>query len=372
LNQRQISRKPFFKILLVVVGLVTIFIPIYQSQLASSTRSGSSQPPQRDYWPTNTWQTTSSETQAMDSSVLGDMHQYIIEQLPHVRSALVVRHGYLVFEKYYQGYDETFDFEVASVTKSITSALVGIALQKGYLQSLDQRVIDSFPEYMTSGLDPQTNEITLKQLLTMTAGFDWSEETAWKWPVQNDWLEFSIRMPALPKTPPGQKFAYNTPSVHLLSGVLTKATQTSMLEFADRYLFQPIGIAFPTWDTDPKGYYIASSGLFLKPRDMAKIGFLYLNNGQWDGKEIISADWVKLSTQMYSEGGFPEYTNYGYLWWVTNIDGYSAYFAAGYGGQLIYVIPDADIVVVITSKLDRPHPENKEIVSKFIIRAIRR
>jgi CubicO group peptidase (beta-lactamase class C family) len=169
--------------------------------------------------------------------------------------------------------------------------------------------------------------------------------------------------------PPGTTFAYNTPAAHLLSGVLTKATGMSMTDFAQQVLFTPLGITPGDWPTDPDGYYAGAHALHLRARDMAKFGYLYLNHGLWDGQQIVPAEWVDASTKRESVGGFPQEVGYGYLWWVTQEAGHDAYFAAGYGGQYIEVIPDLELVVVITSNLDGLHITNRDLVSRFIVPA---
>lgn len=325
-------------------------------------------PTQRKYWPTNGWRMSTPQDQGMDAGTLAMLDQTIRAKWPHIHSILVVRHGYLVFEKYYANFGPDNAVEVTSVTKSFISALIGIALQNKFLDSVDQKVVDFFPEYVTPYTDPRTKEITLRNLLTMTSGLDWSEQSAWQWPQSGDWIKFVIDTSM--SSQPGSKFTYNTPAVHILSGILTKVTQTNTLAFADTYLFQPLGISKPQWLTDPQGRNNGGRELFLTPRDMAKYGYLYLNNGFWDGRQIVPSEWVKQSTQAQSSGGFPQNVSYGYLWWVTTVKGHPAYFAAGYGGQFIYVVPALDVVVVITSDFEHEHAENKDLVPQFIVSAI--
>ena len=316
----------------------------------------------RDYWPTDGWRTSSPEEQEMNSETLTKMEQVIEEQLPHLRSVLIVRHGYLVFERYYQGYDQNSYHEIHSVAKSIVSALIGIALQSGYLDSVDQKVIDFFPDYVTPDLDPQVKEITLEGLLTMTAGYRYCADAAGCFPKPGeDPIKFALEQPLT--TPPGQKFQYNNATVFpLLVETLVRATKMDALEFANTTLCEPLGMSASC-------ERLSKDGTF-KPRDLAKFGYLYLNQGVWDGQQIIPAEWVKTSTQRQNKGGNPHGAEYGYLFWVTTVEGYSAYFAGGYGGQFIYVVPDLDIVVVITSDFERHHEENRIIVDGFIIPAV--
>lgn len=235
----------------------------------------------RDYWPTQDWRSSAPEDQGLDAQTLVSMDRYIQTQVPHIYSTLVVRHGYIVFEKYYRG-DADLHYEVASVTKSFTSALIGIALDKGVLRSLDQKVLDFFPEIPVAELSPHVADLTLRHILTMTAGFNWTEETPWSWPQSEDWPSYILHIPMA--SDPGQAFTYNTPSIHLLSVILSKASGLSTLDFANQYLFKPMGIEPSQWTTDPQGRNNGGRGLYLRARDMAKFGYLYLNNGQWDGK----------------------------------------------------------------------------------------
>lgn len=304
----------------------------------------------------------------MDSQLLSELGQHIVDELPHIRSVLIVRHGHRVFEEYYQGLDEDDLHQVASVTKSFTSALIGIALQEGYLETLNQRMIDFFPEYATLDIDPRVSDITLGHLLTMTSGFRWNDSRAWTWMDSEDWIAYALGRPIAHE--PGQRFNYDTPSSHLLSGVITKETGMTALEFADEHLFGPLGISERQWPTDPQGYSAGGHAASFRTRDLAKLGYLYLNWGVWDGRQIVPAPYVEESTREQSEGGPPEGERYGYLWWITTVEGYAAYFAGGYGGQFIYIVPDQDIVVVITSNVDRSHIENRGVVGEFIIPAI--
>jgi CubicO group peptidase (beta-lactamase class C family) len=303
----------------------------------------------------------------MDAELLSKMGRHVEISLPHVRSVLVVRRGYIVFERYYQGTDRNTHHQVASVTKSFTSALLGVALKQGHIKSLDQKVTDYFPEYVRPDTAPAVKAITVRQLLTMTSGLEWSEGDTGRLTGADNWVQFTLSLPA--SNAPAGRFNYNSAASHLLSGVLTRATGMSAARFADKHLFGPLGIASVQWPADPQGHSIGGFSMSLKSRDMAKLGYLYLNDGRWEGKQIIPSEYVKESTRKQSEGGFPEGESYGYQWWVTSVKGHPAYFAGGFGGQFLYVIPDLDIVVAITSNLDRPHMENRNIVAEFVVPA---
>lgn len=334
---------------------------------------------QRDYWPTIGWKQSPPLEQGVDPEKLSAVERYGETSNPNIHAILVVRHGYIVFEKYYHGYHKRDYQYIASMTKSITSALIGIALRDGYITCLDQKLAEFFPKYVASQEDPRKKEISIRDLLTMSSGFKWDEiedeSYLSQWLTSYDWIEFAFEQPMSHE--PGQVFIYNSLGTHLLSVLLSKLTRMSILEFAREELFRPLGIPSNEkegffWEIDPQGYYTGGHGVKLTPRDMAKLGYLYLNDGRWGNRQIIPADYVKLSTQQQSEGGSPENANYGYLWWVTKQQGYSAFFAGGYGGQFIYVIPELDIVIVISSTLgEAPGNHHKYIVPRFVIQAIR-
>jgi len=317
------------------------------------------QPKPRDYWPTNGWEASTPENQGMDTAKLSIADEFVRKRLPDAYSLLVVRNGYLVFEKYYaKGHPDRYA-AVHSVTKSVMATLVGIALEKGYLTNVDQKIENYFPEYFTGEVDPRKKEITIAHLLTMSAGFmwdDWGPEL-----YEFIWSEDPARY-AINRTQvndPGMVFNYNSSISHLLSVILTKASDTNTFEFADQYLFKPLGIRHRSWNRDTQGFYYGGFGLALSARDLAKIGFLYLNNGYWDGRSIVQEAWVKASTRHQIQArAHPIYGwfAYGYQWWVTDVDGFSSYRAWGRRGQFIVVVPKLDLVIAVTSDPGQPHP----------------
>jgi len=317
------------------------------------------QPKERAYWPTGGWKSSTPEMQGMDSAKLLIADEFIQNRLPDVFSLLVVKNGYLVFEKYYSWGSPDKYAVVHSVTKSVTSALIGIALDKGYLNSVDQKLIEFFPEYITDNLDPRKKEISLKQLLTMSSGFRWNDRGSEmrNWYISSNWAKFTIQLPL--ENSPGDVFNYNSSTSHLLSIILSKSIKTSTLDFAKQNLFEPLGIQSAYWHQDPQGYYIGGFGLGLSARDLAKIGFLYLNNGYWNGQSIVSEYWVKASTdQQIQAFSHPIYGRfgYGYQWWVKKVDDCSSFRAWGRRGQFIVVVPELDLVIAVTSETAQPHP----------------
>ena len=295
----------------------------------------------------------------MDFAKLSIADAFIRERLPDAYSLLVVRNGYLVFEKYYSlGGPDKYE-PIHSVTKSVTATLIGIALEKGYLKNVDQKITDCLPAYFTDDLDPGKKKITIEHLLTMSAGFKWydwgSDLYDFLW--SEDPARYAINRPLV--NDPGTVFTYNSSISHLLSVILTNATVNTTLDFADQHLFRPLGIHKRYWRSDIQGYYYGGFGLALSARDLAKIGFLYLNKGYWDGRSIVPEAWVTASTrQQIRSNMHPVYGPfaYGYQWWVKDVDGLSSYRAWGRRGQYIVVVPKSDLVIAVTSDPGQPHP----------------
>jgi len=326
----------------------------------------------RNYWPTENWAESSPDEQGMDPSILYKVRDNINRDETCLHSLLVVRNGYLVFEEYYNGYDKYKKNAVQSVTKSIISALTGIAISEGYLESVDQKVIDIFPEYFEDNTDELKEKISIRHLLTMSAGLRWQQDGE----IRNQWLyskdrhKYLIGLPM--ESEPGEVFNYSSGFAHLMSGIIAKAAGMSTEKLAEIYLFRHLGISDIQWGTDQNGYTLGNAGLFMTPRDMAKIGYLFLNDGSWEDKEIIPSEWVRESTEKQIDIG-SDFAGYGYYWWINKINNHECFFARGYGGQYIIVIPDVDIVVVITSRWDKEElgPEYfMDIVGTYVIGSV--
>jgi len=294
------------------------------------------------------WQTATPESQGLNSNILSIASGAALNT-NYVRSLLVVRNGYLIFEKYYNGFDKNDAHHVHSVSKSFMSAIVGVAYKENYLQNLDQKILDFFPEYITEDLDPRKHDITIKHLLTMTPGFSWEESSsAWTgYSYSRNWIEYAINLTLIHN--PGEKWLYCTPGTNLLSGIVTKATGMTTKEFAEEYLFEPLGISINHWHQDPQGYYTGGHEMYFTSRDMARFGYLYLNNGLVEGQQIIPAEWVEESLRNYAGDEFDPGFGYGYSWWLGRMRNYSIYSASGLGGQFIFVIPELNMIVVTTA-----------------------
>jgi CubicO group peptidase (beta-lactamase class C family) len=292
------------------------------------------------------WRTSTPAEQDMDGDLLANITTTIeADELSFVHGVLVVRHGTIIYEEYFGDFTADSRDNVRSVTKSVTSALVGIALANGDLPSLDVTFADYFPEYFADGANADKRDITLRNLLMMRSSLKWGEAN-WQviplWESDLDQMQRIINLPL--ENTPGEAWNYSTADTHLIGGILTRATGMSLLDYANAHLFEPIGITGAEWDTDSEGYNVGGATLSLTPREMATFGYLYLNNGAWDGEQIVPADWVELTTTAQDET-----IDYGYLWWRGEREffgGYPAFAALGYGGDMIFVYPELDLVIV--------------------------
>lgn len=275
------------------------------------------------------------------------------EQITGLKSLLVSRDGVLISEQYFTEMGAEDVYDVRSVTKSVISALVGIAINEGFIDSLDQALLD-FIGPLGYSLEGEKALITIRDLLTMSAGFEWNEfESGYNyrdWATSPDQIEYCIN--GVLENSPGDVFSYSSEEAHLLSVILTVATGMSTHDFALEYLFEPLGMDIMdfTWAYFPQGYFNGGAALSLKPRDMIKLGNLYLNNGMYNGNQIIPSEWIHESTSFHITTNLQGYLpDYGYLWWINKNGTNNYYFANGYAGQLIGVYPDLNLVVVSTS-----------------------
>jgi CubicO group peptidase (beta-lactamase class C family) len=325
------------------------------------------------------WQTASLASVGMDVTALINLMENLREIGEHrIHSLLIVKDGKLVFEEYFQGdkfnlaqftgetgFDRNDTHNLCSVTKSFTSALIGIAIDKGLIESVDQNVFDFFSEYshlLTNA--PQKGDITINHLLTMTSGLEWDDETYSYFDPRNDMYQLFnnvnpiryILSKAIVETP-GTIFAYRNCNTNVLGEIVHKATSQRLDKFAEDNLFRKLGITDFEWQMLPNNVVFCSGDLRLRPRDMAKFGYLFLNGGMWKDERVISQDWINISTQKLIDPNnySTNYTwadGYGYQWWVwEDIHGveYHAYFASGWGGQWIIVCPSENMVVVSTA-----------------------
>jgi CubicO group peptidase (beta-lactamase class C family) len=275
------------------------------------------------------------------------------ENMPFLKSLIVIQDGNVVIEKYMHGAapDQTIDLKSAS--KSILSAVLGIAIRDGYIKGIDQKVMDFFPEYSIEELDPRIASLAIEHLVTMTSGFAVREnaETYQCLYESSDWIGHILNLPM--NSNPGDKFNYLSLNSHLLSAIITKATGMSTLAYTKQVLFSPLSIEPVIWEQDPQEYYIGGWGMSMKARDMANFGLLYLNNGKIGQMQVVPSHWVKQSTAERSGMVGTYYSRwdknygYGYLWWIRRLDNnIDIPFALGHGGQRIVILPKANSVIV--------------------------
>jgi CubicO group peptidase (beta-lactamase class C family) len=276
---------------------------------------------------------------------------------------LIVRNGRIVYELYARNDKEQLR-DVWSVTKSVLSALIGIAINEGFIESIDTKMIEYFPEYSGSEINQEIKKISLRHLLTMSSGI-----------AQEEMEEVSRAIFNRPlKNEPGKAFFYNNMGPHLLSIILTRSTGLTALDFAKKYLFGPMGIRDVSWSATILAGVIYSQGgygLRMTTRDLAKFGYLYLNNGMWEDKQIIPVDWVLNSSRLQIEvpkSSWYFMEKYGLLWWSRSTGNHPSFTALGTGGQYVYVVPDLDIVAVITTLyFDKNETSYLPIIDNFIV-----
>jgi len=323
-------------------------------------------------WPTTDWTNATPESQGMDSALLARMLEDISTKETRIHSVLIIRNGFMVTEAYFQPYNRDTKIEIQSVTKSVIGMLVGRALAKGQLRSVDETLVSFFPGRVFPNPSHEKFSITLSHLLSMSSGFD-CEEFRLSGPTMEasqNWVAFMLDLPML--AAPGKQFGYCNGNPHLLSVILEKETGMNTRLYANQELFAPLGIPAVEpgdWPNDPKGFTMGGYGLRIRPVDMAKLGYFYQQNGKWEDLQLVPEDWVAKSTRGYVGKG--DGSSYGYLWTV--YPGQPHYSALGMGGQQIHVYPDQDLVVVVTSALEdfAESPEINRYLREYILPAVK-
>ena len=344
-------------------------------------------------FPTQAWETSSFENEGLNSAPFDDLLNEIENGVyGNIDQLLLIKNGKLVFDqsfendyekiskgksgalgcgfatckdstifgdynyyhpKWHPYYENQQVHTLQSVTKSIASIMIGVAIKEGNISSTDVRVVDFFEDYDLSMADESLKTATLENLLTMQLGMEWHEmdrppdstNTTGQLERSKDWIQFTLNQPM--DTIPGTKWVYNSGASQLMSGIIKKATGIYIDEYAEKHLFTPLGIKNYYWKKTPTGYTDTEGGLFLKAQDLAKIGFLMLNNGLWDGQQVISSDWVKRSTLKHVE--FDHEKGYGYQWWRDDQDGIEIWACHGFGGQYLLVFPKLETIAVVNS-----------------------
>lgn len=327
------------------------YTPAYSHDYSKNLQPKAQEP---DYWPTSLWKTSSPEDQGMSAQKLREMEAHIDDNdlNYYIDSILVIRNGYLVYESYpSHSYDENDRHHIYSCTKVFTSALIGIAIEEGLIGSIDDHVLDYFPEKNFDNMDSRKQSITIRQLLTMTSGIEWTDQiNYYEMARTSDWVQYILDQPM--EHQPGSVWNYNTGCSHLLSAMLDRLTPSGTSNYLETKLFDPLNITNYSWLVDGQGIPIGGTLLYLTPRDMAKFGILYLNNGSWNGSQLVPSEWITESTTSFMNVEFDQGhgSGYGYQWWI--YDWLNAYTARGSYEQYITVVPDLNMVVIATGNSD--------------------
>ncbi|MBE0688754.1 MAG: serine hydrolase [Anaerolineae bacterium] len=322
-------------LLIVIVGLLSAIFRLDAAQVTCES-------------PTHGWQVVAPEEVGLDGDRLAAGEAVIDQDLPYLRSVSIVRHGCIAYERYFGGADADTLFNGFSVTKSVTGTLIGMAIDEGYIASVN----DPIGDYLTLPEDDPHRQITIAYLLKMLSGIDWDESSAadigGMLEATRDEVAYILGLPLTQR--PGTHWNYSTADSHLLSALLTAAVGESTYDYAAMRLFEPLGIHGIHWESDSSGINFGGTQLFWRARDMLKFGQLYLQGGVWDGETLIAPDWVAYVTRPQLADPSIYELSYAAHWWHALIGDYPPMHAAvGYGGQFIFVAPEQDVVIVITA-----------------------
>ena len=268
--------------------------------------------------------------------------------LPRLHSLLVSWRGELVLERYFNGARPTRPANIKSTSKSVISALVGIAIERGLIPGVKQPIAGFFPDVFAGQANSPKKQITIENLLTMQSGLETTSNRNYgAWVQSPNWVRHALNRSLI--STPGTMMEYSTGNTHLLSAILTKATGKSTWQFAQETLAKPLGFALPRWPQDPQGIFFGGNDMLMTPRQMVAFGELYLNRGRANGQQIIPARWVDASLMPRAQSRREDDRFYGYGWWMRDMAGHRTYYAWGFGGQFIFIVPALDLVVVTTS-----------------------
>lgn len=292
------------------------------------------------------------------------------EELNPLNSLLISQGGELLGARYYRGMKAGKIVNVKSVSKSLLSPLVGIAIRDGLLEHTQQKLADLLPDYADEIAASHRDEITLHHVLSMTTGLEGTSfQNYGAWVASKDWVKFALEQPVA--CDPAACMTYSTGNSHLISVILSKASGKDLRSYARDVLYRPLGISLPSWDKDPQGYYLGGNNIGLRPLDMLRFGELYLNKGVYKGKQLLPASWIEQSWKTYATSPWNGH-HHGYYWWSRTFAGYQTHFAWGYGGQYIFIVPKLELVVVVTSSLrNRPRGiDHNQNIQDFLVHEI--
>ena len=364
-----------------------LLVSVTSAALAQDTKKTVTPQSRQDGWPT-----ASAESVRLSAARLEAMEKAIrAGEFKKITSVLIARHGKLVYESYFddagaQGFRNT-----RSATKTITSMLVGISIDKGLLAATDVPIMRFFADKMPlQNPDPRKDKITLEDFLTMSSMLECNDNNQFsrgheeRMYLVEDWVKFTLDLPirgfpdwvTKPKDSPyGRSYSYCTAGVVTLGSVLERANGMSVPEFANKNLFAPLGIQKVQWQFTPSGTAMTGGGLGLQSRDLLKLAQLYAQGGTWNGQRIVSERWVKASTQPHAR--IDDETEYGYLWWLRGFKArektFAAYYMTGNGGSKVAVFPELELVVVITGanfNQRDAHPLSERLLSEYVLGAV--
>ena len=319
-------------------------------------------------WPTNGWLTSTPEEQGVDSKELTNLVNFGATH--HLDSLLLVRHGKIVAEVYYAPYSEGILHELNSTTKAVIGTLIAVAWKDGLLDNPNHPVLDFFDKSKVTNAYDGKVAITVQNLLDMTSGFEWNEGldgpniSSHAMEYCPNWVDFILDRPM--SNFPGEVFYYNSGNTHLLSAIITKLSGMPALEYAQAKLFGPLGIDHVFWRNDPQGISVGGYDLFLEPRDMAKIGYLYLRDGVWEGRQMLPAAWIHKVNHATIDmhAAWEPGLRYANLFWA--LPEKHVYMSVGYHGQVIMVFPDLDVVAVTTARDNYSFSKFADLVSSSV------
>jgi len=379
----RISRSPTLSLLITVLVLSSLLPAAISDGVLSSSfperRQTEAFSP--DYWPTNGWLNATPEDHGMNSEKLQEIIDHVTDENLPIEFVLIIKDGYIVFEHYFGSYFGPDKKEpLWSGTRGITGVTFGIALDKGLISNLTHPVIDFFPDYDIANVTPWKESITIEDLVTMTSGFEWDEITIpYDRPgnyftdmiASGNWAEFVLNLPVTHE--PGSQWNFCGGDSHLLSCIFTRVTGMSLRDFASDNLFGPLNITDVSWSQESYGITNGAGGLRMTPRDLAKFGYLMLNNGTWDSTQVISQEWVRNATSpknpVTEELGYGYETYYGYHWWIHTGRGVTFMHRLP-EARNVYLIPEHNTVVVMSAGLvEEPYPQG-DLLYNYILSSL--
>lgn len=348
---------------------------IKENNAISDINSGNQYEEINAAWPYDHFETSTPEKQGMNSEKINELFTIIKQRDLDIHHLMIIRNGYVVTNCNFYPYTSENLHVLNSVTKGFTSAGIGKAIDEGYIKSVEDKFIDYYKDLTLANPSDYKSMLSIEDLLTMTAGFEWSEDGNYgadydsytQMMRSGNPIDYIINQPVT--TEPGTQFYYNTGASYLLSGIITQATGVTSSEYIYSKILEPIGVEDYFWYVDNQGITSGGSSLMLTPEDLAKFGYLYLNNGVWDGKTILSEEWIQESTLKRHETprGLAGRYGYAYQWWMNDFGGYSG---RGYKGQYLFVIPEENMVVVFNSFLRNSFFAPEQFVRDYILKAV--